>query len=47
MDLVYLLFVFGLCAVVLGFLLVCDRLDPRKQGGIPSLPAPGQTSVQP
>ncbi len=30
MDLVYLLFLFVLSAAVLGFLLVCDRLGPRK-----------------
>lgn len=30
MDLVYLLFLFALAAAVLGFLLTCDRLDPRK-----------------
>jgi len=30
MDLVYLLFLFVLSAAVLGFLLICDRLSPRK-----------------
>ena len=30
MDLFYLLFLFVLSALVLGFLLVCDRLHPRK-----------------
>jgi len=30
MDLVYLLFLCVLSAAVLGFLLVCDRLRPRK-----------------
>lgn len=30
MDLVYLLFLLMLSAAVLGFLLVCDRLRPRK-----------------
>ena len=30
MDLVYLLFLFVLSALTLGFLLACDRLGPRK-----------------
>jgi hypothetical protein len=30
MDFVYVLFLFVLCAVTLGFLLICDRLGPRK-----------------
>lgn len=30
MDFVYLLFLLVLCAAALGFLLICDRLDPRK-----------------
>lgn len=30
MDLVYLLFLLVLSAAALGFLLVCDRLRPRK-----------------
>lgn len=30
MDFVYLLFLFVLCAAVLGFALLCDRLSPRK-----------------
>ena len=30
MDLLYLLFLSVLGALVLGFLLVCDRLEPRK-----------------
>lgn len=30
MDLFYLLFLFVLGALVLGFLLVCDRLGPRR-----------------
>jgi hypothetical protein len=29
MDFLYLLFLFVLSAVLLGFLLVCDRLRPR------------------
>lgn len=30
MDVVYLLFLLVLCAVVLGFLVMCDRLGPRR-----------------
>ena len=30
MDLVYLLLLFVLSAAALGFLLICDRLRPRK-----------------
>lgn len=30
MDFVYLLFLLVLCAAALGFLLLCDRLSPRK-----------------
>ena len=30
MDFFYLLFLFVLSAAVLGFLLVCDRLGPRR-----------------
>jgi hypothetical protein len=30
MDFLYLLFLFVLSAAALGFLLVCDRLRPRK-----------------
>ncbi len=30
MDFVYLLFLFVLCAAVLGIVLLCDRLSPRK-----------------
>lgn len=30
MDFVYLLFLLVLCAAALGFLLICDRLSPRK-----------------
>lgn len=30
MDFVYLLFLLVLCAAALGFLLICDRLNPRK-----------------
>jgi hypothetical protein len=30
MDFVYVLFLFVLCAATLGFLLICDRLGPRK-----------------
>lgn len=30
MDFVYLLFLLVLCAATLGFLLVCDRLGPRR-----------------
>lgn len=30
MDLLYLLFLSVLSALVLGFLLVCDRLGPRR-----------------
>jgi hypothetical protein len=30
MDFIYLLFLFVLCAAALGFLLICDRLSPRK-----------------
>jgi hypothetical protein len=30
MDVIYLLFLFVLCAAGLGFLLICDRLSPRK-----------------
>jgi len=30
MDFVYLLFLLVLCAAALGFLLICDRISPRK-----------------
>jgi hypothetical protein len=30
MDFVYVLFLFVRCAATLGFLLICDRLGPRK-----------------
>jgi hypothetical protein len=30
MDVVHLLFLLVLCAVVLGFLLICDRLGARR-----------------
>jgi hypothetical protein len=30
MDFVYLLLMLVLCAATLGFLLICDRLSPRK-----------------
>jgi len=30
MDFVYLLFLLFLCAATLGFVLLCDRLSPRK-----------------
>src|SRR6185312_7268910 len=33
MDFVYLLFLLVLCAAVLGFALVSDRLDPRRYAG--------------
>ncbi len=30
MDFVYLLLLLVLCAATLGFVLICDRLSPRK-----------------